>query len=802
MFSKKFFAATKEYCTFEKHVNAPYMRKEFDVEKEVETAEITVTSTGFYDIFINGKKITKGMLAPYITNVDESLIYDKYDLKPYLKEGKNCIGFILGNGMVNCLGGFVWELEQCDYRGAPAIAFALDIDGKITEADESIKCAPSPVTFDDMRCGERYDARLEQDGWCNPGFDDTQWSNALPSRTPAGRPSMYIGTPVKQHNALKSSAPIKGKAFEKEQKAAFFRKVDLDKILPIVDGEMTGYIYDFGKNCSGVPKLKINGKKGQKIVMQFSEYVEDGVVDYEEIYIFYPKEYAQRDVYICKGGEEEIYIPSFTFHCGRYCLVTGLEEHQAVPETLEYLEVHADLPRHGGFECSDDVANKLQAAAVNSNLSNLICFPLDCPHREKNGWTGDAAMSAEQFTLNLGMENLFRQWLATIRLAQRDDGAIPGIVPTAGWGYAWGNGPTWDSVMVELPYMTYLYRGNTEILSENADMIFKYLNYLSKRRMANGLIDIGLGDWCQTDRESGNPDCPTLVTDSIMSTYICQRAEYIFDVLGLNAQRDFAKALKNEFRNAVRKYLVDFNTMTVESSTQCGQAMALYCGIFENGEKREAYNRLLDFIHAKDDHFYCGMIGVRMVFHVLAEFGDADLAYKMITRTDYPSYGIMVAQGLTSIPELFLEKYNGHSGSLNHHFMGDFSNFFITKIAGIRVNPHKTDCKNINVAPAFIETLDYAKADYDSVGGKIEVLWKRLKNGKIALCVNKNGDAYGKIILPKGYVFADKSDCADIPVEFKNYEIKNGREYDGIGGKAVTNLETGVYVIENYKNLK
>lgn len=144
--------------------------------------------------------------------------------------------------------------------------------------------------------------------------------------------------------------------------------------------------------------------------MQFSEYAADGVIDYEEILQFYPREYAQRDVYICSGEGEEVYMPSFTFHCGRYCLVTGLEEWQATPELLEYVEVHADLARHGGFESSDKIANKLQAAALNSDLSNLIWFPLDCPHREKNGWTGDAAMSCEQFTLNLGMESFLRQW--------------------------------------------------------------------------------------------------------------------------------------------------------------------------------------------------------------------------------------------------------------------------------------------------------------------------------------------------------------------------------------------------------
>lgn len=187
-----------------------------------------------------------------------------------------------------------------------------------------------------------------------------------------------------------------------------------------------GRLFDFGENVAGVLKIRVRGKAGQKLAFQFAEYLdEENRINFENLAAFYPQNYCQRDEYICRGdGEEECLFP-FTYHGGRWCLVSGLEEGQ--PISLEFLVIHADLPRHGDFSCSDAVANRLQENTVRSALSNLTCFPTDCPHREKNGWTGDAAMSCEYFTLNFGMEDFFRQWLVLARKAQREDGALPAL---------------------------------------------------------------------------------------------------------------------------------------------------------------------------------------------------------------------------------------------------------------------------------------------------------------------------------------------------------------------------------------
>ena len=133
-------------------------------------------------------------------------------------------------------------------------------------------------------------------------------------------------------------------------------------------------------------------------------------------------------------------------------LVRGITEEQATEDLLTYVVMNSDIKERGDFSCSDPIANTLQEMARRSDLANFYYFPTDCPQREKNGWTADAALSAEQMLLNFEPEVSYREWLRNIRKAQNDEGMIPGIVPTDTWGYGKGFGPAWDCILVYLPY--------------------------------------------------------------------------------------------------------------------------------------------------------------------------------------------------------------------------------------------------------------------------------------------------------------------------------------------------------------
>lgn len=722
---RRFINAGREKCDFDKYVAAPYFRKSFLVDFEAAEATVRICGLGFYHLFVNGKKITKGELAPYISNPDHFCYYDTYDIKKYIRRGENVIGIQLGNGFYNPFGGRIWDFDKADWAAAPCVAVECEVknDAEVVSfcADESFKCNASPVYFDEYRMGTYYDARKEIEGWCDRGFDDTGWQPAKICNPPRGELKKCTVEPV----------------------------IVRRKIRPVsITKTESGILYDFGENNAGVCELRIKGRRGQKITLWHCEMLEDGKF-YNDNIIFkrdgfeYYSDYNQKDIYILSGNGEEVYSPSFTYHGFRYVLVQGLDDEQATKDLLMYLVMSSDIKEAGGFTCSDDKANKLCEMVKRSDISNFYYFPTDCPHREKNGWTGDASASAEHMILNYDTEKSLSEWLCNIRKAQKPDGSLPGIVPTAGWGYEWGNGPAWDSVLFNIPYELMRYRGNTEIVRENAAAMMAYLKYITGRKNDNGTVSVGLGDWCPVGKKSWEFDAPVEVTDSIMVMDMAVKCARMMRRIGLVGDAAYADKVSSDMRNAIRRELIGTD-MLVSGNCQTSQAMGLYYGVFDSRETEEAFCRLKELIAAKDNCFDCGYLGMRVIFHVLSEYGEGEMAYEMITKDDYPSYAYLIKMGETTLCEKF-DADRKMCGSHNHHFFGDVSHWFSERVAGLRV----IDSKKLEIAPDFIERLSRAHAWYDLPDGRAEVSWRRTPDG---IVLEVNSPVEFSVKLPQGYM--------------------------------------------------
>ncbi len=371
MLQKRFIKATDTYCSFEAYVNAPYLRRSFKLDFEPESASLSICGLGFYRLFLNGTEITKGALAPYISNPDDYCYYDVYDVSEHLQAGENVIGILLGNGFMNPFGGAIWDFDKAEWLGAPRVALELTAQGEgkefMLEADERFKVHSSPILFDELRMGEQYDANLEIPGWNLPGFDDRGWKNAILAQAPRGVLKECEAEPILVQKRIKPVSVTKCE---------------------------DGYLYDFGENIAGLTELHIVADPGQKIVLWHGEILKDGRF-YNGNIIFprpgyeYYKEYNQKTVYIAKGGEKEVHIPSFTYYGFWYVLVQGLKEEQAGEELLTCLVMNSDLRHIGGFSCSDETANTLFEMAQRSDLANFYYFPTDCPHREcVSGYAG------------------------------------------------------------------------------------------------------------------------------------------------------------------------------------------------------------------------------------------------------------------------------------------------------------------------------------------------------------------------------------------------------------------------------
>ena len=730
---KNFIKATYQKNELNDHVPAPYFRKSFSVEKKPEAAEISICGLGFYRLYINGKDITKGPLAPYISNPDHYCYVDKYDITDCLTEGENVIGILLGNGFMNPVGGAVWDFDKVDWAAPPCLALECTLkngeDVTVINADTTFKTHSSPILFDEIRFGEIYDARLELDGWNRPGFDDSDWENAIPADRLRGEFKECSAEPIAVTKRLK---PIS------------------------ITKEDDGYLYDFGLNSAGVCLLNIDAEAGQTVRMHHGERLIEGKFNISNL-CFNSDIAAIKYLvtYTARGGRAE-YIPSFTYFGFRYILVTGITEEQATEDLLTYLVMSSDIEKIGSFSCSDERINTLYSMVDNALRSNFYYIQTDCPHREKNGWTGDASMSADFCILMYDTEKSWREWLNNIRKAMRDDGALPGIVPTGTWGFAWGNGPTWDSILFNLPYQLYKFRGCTDVIKENAVSMMRYLNYIIGRRDEKGLVAVGLGDWVPVGKSSSKYDVPLAFTDSVMVMDMARKAEEMFRAVGLTNYADYAHRIYEEMRAAIRLHLIDFETMTVSGSCQSGQAIGVYYDVFNEDEKSAAVERLVEFIHAKDDAFDCGFIGMHTIFHALSEFGYGELAFAMITRKEFPSYTQLIDMGHTAMIEQFRFASDGGTitSSHNHHFLGDINRWFTFNIAGLR--PVGTD--KVVVCPDFISSIDSAKASYKLPAGEAEVAWER-KNGEIFVTVTASPAV--KVEL------SEKLSCANVTVERK-----------------------------------
>lgn len=744
---KKYIRATDEYTTLEKSIPAPLLRKGFELDFLPTDAKIYITTPGFYELYINGKNITKGFLAPYISNPNQMLCYDEYDIAPYLKTGKNAIGIILGNGFMNQTTP-KWHFSKSSFSGP--VSVALDLVARCGEkefslsADESFKVHSSPIVYDIYRNGTHYDARLEIDGWNSPDFNDSDWENAKIASTPGGELVPCTAHPIKIREEL---SPV---SIERQGDFCYYKTSYMGEDIEITRVK-DGYLYDFGINTAGVCKLKIKGKRGQKITLRHGERLApDGKFNINTAYFVseHVPEYRdhidlfQKDVYILKGGEEEIFIPPFTYHGFRYAFVEGITEEQASKNLLTYLVFSSDIKRRASFNCSDELINKVYAMAINADLSNFHYFMTDCPQREKNGWMGDTAVSAEQVYLTFEASESFRLWLRAIRHSQNSEGALPGIVPTEKYGFAWGNGPMWDSAAINLPYAAYKYEGRIDIFEENAKMLDTYLRYIATRRDEKGLIACGLGDWCQPGRPQNNSPIksPLALTDSVTTYDSALKAKMLFEKIGDTVAADFSGRLASELKKSIRENLIDYDTMTASGNCQTSQVYLIAMNIFTPEEYDAAYARLIDIINRDGRKLDTGMIGLRYIFEVLINGGDIDLAIELMLNDNGPSYKNMINRGATALCESLED--GTVNASENHHFYGDVIRVFTNYIAGLRINPELDDINEVLFSPVIPTGMEYANAEYKGV----KAGW-RLDGERISAYIDIPKGFHGKFLF-------------------------------------------------------
>jgi alpha-L-rhamnosidase len=346
-------------------------------------------------------------------------------------------------------------------------------------------------------------------------------------------------------------------------------------------------------------------------------------------------------------------------------------------------------------------------------LSNLQGIPTDCPHREKNGWTGDAQLACEFGLLNYDSVTFYKKWIQDLADEQRPDGNLPGIVPTGGWGYAWGNGPAWDSAFILIPQYVFEYTGDSTLLDKHYAQHRRYVDFLTSHAK-DGIVDIGLGDWLPWKTET-----PVAVTSTAYYYVDTQVVAATARRLGLVEDAERYEKLAESIRAAFNREFFDAATASYSNGSQTALSCALFQGLVEPGDRAAVLNSLESVIAKNDDHVDCGILGAKYLMNALSADGRTDLAYRIAAQETQPGWGWWFSQGATTLWEAWKQE-----GSNNHIMFGDVSAWFTKNLSGIHADPASPGFTHFLLRPQPVGDLTWAKASYDSIRGKISCDWK------------------------------------------------------------------------------
>lgn len=699
-------------------VGSPIFRREFDASKPIKSAVAYICAPGFYEMHINGVKIGDTVLNPNFTRFDKRCEYVTADVTEFIKQGDNAIGIMLGNGWYNSHVRDAWIFDYTPWRNTPRFLFHMDIeyaDGstKTVVSDGSWKTTTGPIVYDAIRIGEYYDARLEKPGWDLTGYSDKDWKAALEVEDPGG---MLVARKTVPARVVETIRPTK-----------------------VTSPKPGVYVLDVGRNISGWGRIKVSGPAGTVITIRYSELLkEDGLVNQSNISAIVYSGKFQTDTYVLKGEGVEVWEPHFVYHGFQYAQVEGFP---GVPTVDNFLAcvVHADFEDMGSFECSNDLLNKIQRNTRWSYLGNFVSFPTDCPHREKNGWTGDSHIAAETGIYNFNPQANYAKWMFDFDDCQRETGDLPGIVPTGDWGYEWGNGPAWDSAYFLIPYYVYLYTGDDKILKDHYEGYKLYIDSLTSHS-EDYIADLGLGDWCPPEGGSQGFKTPRSLTST---AYYYVDTLITVKVAGMLGKQDDEKKyteLAKEIGKAFNDKFYDAATGMYKGEEQTAMATALYQGLVPDGEKDKVLKALLSEIDKHDGHLWCGILGTKYILHALTDNGKADVAYTIATQRTFPSWGDWIDRGATTLWESWKGDY-----SQNHIMFGDISAWFYSTLGGIKPDSDYPGFKHTIIQPHVLGDLKWVRAEHISMYGRIRSYWSKGENGltlEVEVPVNSTATVY------------------------------------------------------------
>ncbi|WP_339316658.1 family 78 glycoside hydrolase catalytic domain [Paenibacillus sp. FSL R10-2734] len=716
---------------------APLFRKDITLAAGVKRAVVYVTALGLYQLRLNGEIISH-LFAPGWTDYNKRVQVQAFDVTTNLHEGSNAVGVILGEGWY---AGTVGFLADKIYGERPFLFMQLSVEytngtKELFITDGSWKTTDGPIRYSDMIMGESYDATQERTGWDQVGYDDTQWE--LPDIRPG-------------YNGLLTSTIEPPVRITRTQQPVSMRKT-----------EAGTYIYDMGQNMVGWTELTVSGERGTQVTVSHTEMLNpDGSMYLDNLRVA-----VQQDHYVLKGEGVECYEPHFTFHGFRYVELIGYPGEPNL-DTIIGKVIHSDTQVTGSLVTSDPMVNQLYSNITWGQRGNFLSVPTDCPQRdERLGWTGDAQIFARTATYNMDVSRFFDKFMWDMIDAQQPSGAFTDVAPDAGWirHKMWNtrlnwfapDNAGWGDAGVVIPWTLYLMYGDKRILETHYDAMVHWVEYLVS--MSDNLVRpdyANYGDWLSIDA-----DTPKDVLATAYFAYSTKVMSLISEAVGRNEDQQRFEALFNDIATAFRQAFVD-EQGRIHGETQTVYVLALQFGLLTPEQEPQAAAHLAANIQARGNRLSTGFLGVGYLLPALTDHGQLELAYKLLSQEEFPSWMYSIKHGATTIWERW-DGYTEHNGfqtpsmnSFNHYSLGSVGEWMFRYMAGLETDREQPGFKHTIIQPHPGGTITSVQAGYDSLYGHHQVDWNISEDGSFNMSVTVPANTTATIHVPGQNVTSD-----------------------------------------------
>lgn len=724
---------------------SPLLRKTFKPDVAIKRATLYASALGYYEMWINGKRIGDQLQAPEWTNYNDYVQYQTYDLTALVNNGANALTATLADGWaLGRLAGIKW-MHHFPHRGFYAqdrrliAQLVLELEDGTTQiipTDETWKINKDGyIRMADNFWGETIDANKIPEGWNEADFDDSSWDN------------VYVDAEASKTYLLKA---------QKNEPIRVHTELEPVKIWQR-DGN---YIVNFGQNIAGHCALKIKGTPGQVITIRHGEWLNnDG-----SLYTQSLGHAKATDTFIL-SGKEDYFDPSFTYHGFQYVEVSGL----TTPLTSDMIvakAISSSSPATGMFACSNPDVNRLYKNIVWTQHNNMLSVLHDNPSRdERTGASGDIQIFAQSAIFNMNMAGFFSKFVYDSKDVA-ENGQFFSMIPSLRKQRIWGGfvgAPGWCEASFIIPWRLYENYADTRILGVLYDELKRHIDVTLNENpeLIWKVRHNHNGDWLNANTISNPPD-PTFDTtrgatpdDLFATAFFAYSARLLSEISAVLQHADDAEKygkLADDIKNKFIREFVD-SEGHVEGNTQGAYSLALFYDLIPDELREKAFSHLVDCIEEYDYRLSTGFISTPMMMRLLSDFGRSDIAYRLLESTRFPSWLYLVKNGATTIWERWdtwipgRGFQNGGMNSLDHVAFGSVSEWMFRYILGINPDVEQPGYKHFFIAPVPGGSLTWAKGSYNSIHGVIASSWK-LENETFVLNVTVPVNTKATVTLP------------------------------------------------------